>query len=647
MKTLRFTFLILLVCSLAKAQLTMPRVFSDHMVLQRNIEIPLWGTSAPGSSVTAELGGRRKSSVANENGSWMIKLPGMQAGGPYQLTVSTGKSSDAAIVYSDVLIGDVWLASGQSNMEWRVHQAQDAKNEIMHAKYSNIRFLNVEQEKALTPKTNILPTSWKICDTTNVKQFSAVAYYFARKVHIDNSVPVGIIQSAWGGTPVEAWTSGDMLLTSPITKPATLANDTITTADFVTDSLNTTIFWNHVLNPQGSQDKIIPAADYDDTGWAEVEMPKVLKDFGIGQYEGIMWLRKKVVLPQSFTGKNLEINLGHPEMNYSLYFNGSEICRNVWNANLTHYYTIPASLVKDGENIIAVRMAMLWNGGGFNPPADELYIGDNSSKISLAGKWLYKKDLEGSLQKIKIKNFQYYPSLLFNAMINPIIPYGIKGFIWYQGEANTWAAYNYRTLFPMLITDWRARWRQGDLPFLYVQLANFMKTKSEPSESDWAELREAQTRTLSLPNTGMACIIDIGDANNIHPTNKQEVGRRLALIANKLVYKKDGVASGPSYERYKIQGDRIHISFTNIGAGLTTRDGKEVTGFAIAGDDKIFHWAKAEVKGREVIVYSDKVAKPVSVRYAWADNPICNLVNSVGLPAIPFRTDDWKITTQK
>jgi sialate O-acetylesterase len=258
---------------------------------------------------------------------------------------------------------------------------------------------------------------------------------------------------------------------------------------------------------------------------------------------------------------------------------------------------------------------------------------------------LYKKDLEPSFPQIL--NYQYYPSVLFNTMINPIVPYGIKGFLWYQGESNAAAAYNYRKLFPMLIEDWRQRWQQGNLPFLFVQLANYMERKPLPSESEWAELREAQTMTLTQPNTGMACAIDIGEAGSVHPLNKQEVGRRLALIANIKVYKKDGIISGPMYKTYRKEGNRIRISFTHTASGLSMREGKEVTGFAIAGNDMQFHWAKAVIEDNEVVVYSEDVADPVAVRYAWADNPECNLVNSEGLPAVPFRTDDWKGITQK
>jgi len=645
MKALGLTFFILVLSKLGMTQIVLPRMFSNHMVLQRENEIPVWGTAPVGNTVTVELGGVHASATTNQEGKWITRLPAMKAGGPYQLAIYSGNNPDAVVRFSDVLIGDVWLASGQSNMEWSVQQSKDAKNEITHADFPNIRFLNVEHDKELTPQSNISGT-WKICDTTNVRAFSAVAYHFARKIHQDHSIPIGIIQSAWGGTPVQSWTSREMLLTSPLSREATLANDTLTKNDFVIDSLNNIRYWEMIYNPQNNADKIVTSVSYNDTDWNEVEMPKLIKDLGIGAYEGVFWFRKTVSLPESFKGKDLLINLGHPEMVYSMYFNGAEICKNIWNGSPTHLYTIPAHLVKSGENKISVRIAMLWGGGGFNPPAEEMYITDNSTKVPLSGKWLYKQDAEPKLPKIT--NYHYYPTPLFNAMINPLIPYGLKGFIWYQGEANTFEAFNYRTLFPMLITDWRQRWGQGNLPFLYVQLANFMKMHTEPSESAWAELREAQTLTLSQPNTGMACTIDIGDANDIHPRNKQEVGRRLALLANKLVYGKPGlIASGPLYKSYKIKGSQVSITFMHTGSKLATKDGQEVKGFAIAGDDKKFHWAKAVVKGDAVVVYSSEVPKPIAVRYAWADNPECNLVNSEGLPAVPFRTDDWKLSTQR
>jgi sialate O-acetylesterase len=629
------------------AQISLPKVFGDNMVLQRGIKIPVWGNSTPGAFIIAKLGNVQATAKANQQGKWQVKFPVFKAGGPYVLEIFESGKPASKIKLGGILIGDVWVASGQSNMEMQVQQAKDANKEITNANFPQIRFLVVEQDKQLKPLSDIRAGRWKVCDSISVKEWSAVAYYFARKIHSDQTVPVGIIQSTWGGTPVEAWTSRDMLLTSPITKARTLSNDTLKMdpEDMAADSLSWVRIWNIVYNPQNNTDKTIPTKNYNDADWTTIEMPNVLKDFGIGYYEGMVWLRKKITLPESFNQKDLIINLGHPEMNYSLYFNGEEICKNMWNSNATHSYTIPARLLQRGENIIAVRVTMLWGGGGLNPPAKDLYITDGASKFSLAGKWLFKNDLETAFPKIL--NYQYYPTVLFNAMINPIIPYGIKGCIWYQGESNASAAYDYRKLFPMLITDWRRRWQQENLPFLFVQLANYMKTKPLPSESEWAELREAQTMTLSLPNTGMACTIDVGEANDIHPKNKQEVGRRLALIANKMVYKQSVIASGPLYKSLRKEGSRIRISFTNIGSGLSTKDGRELTGFSIAGKDKKFYWAKAIIEGNEVIVSFDTVAEPVAVRYAWADNPECNLINLEGLPAVPFRTDDWKGVTQK
>ena len=628
----------------ARAQVTLPKVFGDDMVLQRGIKIPVWGNSTPGALITAKLGTVHTTAKAGPDGKWMVRFPKFKAGGPYEFKISESGKPNSEIKLKGILIGDVWLASGQSNMEWQVQQAQDASKEIANANYPQIRLRFVDHDKKLSLQQDILEGKWQVCNPANVPNFSAVAYYFARKIHQEQNVPVGIIQSTWGGTPVESWTSREKLLTSSITKKSILANDTLSEQNFVKDSLGLIRFWDIVYHPQNNTDKIIPASEYDDSGWPSVEMPKLIKDFEAGPYEGMIWMRKKVVLPESFYGKDLTINIGHPEMNYSLYFNKEEICKTIWNSNPKHSYNIPASFQKKGENTIALRMAMLWGGGGLNPPADEIYITDGSSKVSLAGKWLYQKDLEPTLPKIH--NYHYYPTVLFNAMINPLIPYGVKGFLWYQGEANELEAYNYRKLFPMMINDWRERWNQGKLPFLYVQLANFKRVKPLPSESEWAELREAQTLTLSQPNTGMACIIDIGEADNIHPSNKQEVGRRLALTANKLVYKQNSIASGPMFKSFSKEGNRIHVRFTNTGDGLVSKNGGEITGFAIAGKDKQFHWAKATIKGNEMVVYSDRVPDPVAVRYAWADNPECNLMNFSGLPAVPFRTDDWKGITQ-
>jgi sialate O-acetylesterase len=646
MRTKLFLFLFFLYSSLfLSAQVSVSKVFSNHMVLQRGIDIPIWGSANAGVEITVGLGDVRSTARANKQGKWMVHLPEFKAGGPYNLSIYATSNPEHRIEFSDVLIGDVWLASGQSNMELQVQQANDAEKEIKAANYPDIRFFNVPPVKSLKPESNLSGGAWVVCDSGSVKTISAVAYYFARKIHADIHVPVGILQTTWGGSPVEAWTSREMLLSSPVTRQRVLDDDSLTMNHFIKDSLDLITFWDIVYHPKNKMDKIVPLNKFDDSKWPEFTMPKVFKDWGMPFYEGMVWLRKTVVIPKSFKGKILHLNLGHPEMNYSLYFNGQEICKTVWNANPTHEYTIPVKMVKQGKNVIAVRMAVLWGGGGFNPPADQMLLTDGSTKISLAGNWKYMKDMEPKIPKIN--NYQYYPTYLYNAMVNPVIPYGIKGFIWYQGEANDSMAYKYRTMFPMLITDWRIRWMQGYLPFLYVQLPNYMQIRSEPSESQWAELREAQAMTLAQPNTGMACTIDVGEANTIHPKNKQEVGRRLALVAEHLVYKRGIVASGPTFRDFKIEGNQVRIRFSETGSGLTTRDNQPLRGFAIAGSDKKFYWATARIEGNEVIVSSDKVLNPVAVRYAWADNPVCNLINKEGLPAVPFRTDQWKGITEK
>ncbi|KAA3438597.1 sialate O-acetylesterase [Rufibacter hautae] len=644
---LRFTFLIILVAtpSLVFGQVRLPKVFSDHMVLQRGRAIPVWGTAQPGKQISVEFGGQKIKTTTGQDGKWMVHLPQMKAGGPHLMQVSEEDKTKPVILFKDVLIGDVWLASRQSNMEWQVQQAMNAETEIKNAHYPNIRFFNVPHDKKTNVQTDVLAGSWQPIDSLTVKTASAVAYYFARELQADLKVPIGILQSTWGGTPVEAWISREQLLSSPITQRTVLQNDTVTEKHFLKDSLDLVRFWDIVYNPKNKTDKTIPNPNYNDAKWPELVMPATLKNLNLPGYEGMMWLRKTIHLPQNLFGKEVTLHFGHPEMNYSLYFNGKEIAKNVWNAKPTHHYRIPANLVKQGKNVIAVRMAFLWTGGGFNPPAEEMYLTDGTAKLSLAGGWKYRKDLEPTLPTIK--NYHQFPTYLFNAMINPVIPYGINGVIWYQGENNVSAPVDYRTLFPMMINDWRIRWQQGYFPFLYVQLANYMKRQPEPSQSDWATLREAQTLALAQPNTAMATIIDLGEADNIHPKNKQEVGRRLALLAKKLVYKKAVQASGPMYQNHQIEGNQIRIKFSETGAGLATRGNGKPTGFAIAGSNQKFYWADAVIEGNTVKVSSAQVKNPVAVRYAWADNPECNLINKDGLPANPFRTDDWNAIVAK
>jgi sialate O-acetylesterase len=641
------SFLFLMYSSLAEAQLTAAKIFTSHMVLQRETDIPVWGNATPGVEVTVELSNKKASVITASDGKWKLYLPKFKAGGPYQLKVyETKNPKTSSIIFNDVLIGDVWLASGQSNMEMEVQQSKNPQAEIANANYPNIRLFKVSHAVGLQPATDFKDeTVWKVCDSNSIKTTSAVAYFFARKIYTDVNVPVGILQTAWGGTPVEAWTSREMLLSSSITKQKVLDNDTLTNYALIKDTVANSTFWKIVYNPQNDADKIIPQTFFDDSEWDTVTMPGLFRNVLHPTYEGIIWLRKSFTLLTNNIEKDVTINLGHPEMNYSLYINGHEICKNIWNASFSHSYIIPSNYLVKGKNNITVRMAALWGGGGFNPPGNEMYLLNGNNKINLAGNWKYKINIEPAVPQSK--NYQNYPTMLYNAMVAPVVGYAIKGFLWYQGESNAWDAYNYRTLFPMMINDWRNHWGQGNLPFFYVQLANFMKQKNEPVESEWAELREAQALTLSLPNTGMACIVDIGDANDIHPKNKQEVGRRLALIAETKCYQKNIIANGPVYKNYVVRENEIVIGFEETSSQLRTLFNEKLTGFSIAGADRKFYWASARIEGKNIIVSSDKVRNPVAVRYAWADNPDCNLINSEGLPALPFRTDQWKGITQK
>ncbi len=632
------TSILLFFSSSAIAGLSLPELFSNHMMLQRGIEIPVWGNASPGARIEVRLNSFTANTQADKFGKWTLHLPVQQAGGPYQLVITASDKETAKIIIEDVLIGDVWLASGQSNMELKVAEANNAKVEIKQADFEQIRFFNVPHRKSFKPENNIPGGKWLKCDSLSVAELSAVAYYFGRKIHQDVGVPVGIVQSTWGGTPVEAWTSREMLLASDITRERTLNNDTVNEHHFLKDSTDLIRFWDIVYRPQNKTDKTVPKFAYNDADWLQLNMPSTVSTWNFAPYEGILWLRKSLNLDAGFVGKDLTINLGHPDMNYSLYFNGQEICKTVWNANLTHHYTIPAKFVKAGKNVVAVRMSVLWGGGGFNPPASELYLTNGNDTLTLAGSWKYKTGLEPAVPPIR--NYQYYPAMLYNAMIHPVVPFALRGFIWYQGEANDTAACHYRKLFPAMIADWRIRWKQAYLPFLYVQLPNYKKRLSEPIEqSNWADMREAQTMALFQPNTGMACTIDLGEADNIHPRNKQEVGYRLALIAEKQVYGHDVAATGPVMVGYKIEGSTIRLTFDQL---LAPSDGKLPTGFAVAGSDKKFCFADAKIEGKDLVVFASGVYTPAFVKYAWADNPDCNLTNSCGIPAYPFRTDEWK-----
>jgi sialate O-acetylesterase len=638
---------------MSKADVSMPYIFSSNMVLQRELEIPVWGWASPGERINIIFGEQKVRITAEKSGKWSVKLAPMPAGGPYEMIID-GKNE---IRFTNILIGDVWICSGQSNMEWPVSRSNNAEKEIALADFSDIRLFTVPNKINKEPLDNTEPAEWVLCNPQNIAPFSAVGYFFGRQLHKDLQVPIGLINTSWGGTESESWTSAQSIKNDP-----DFSQELVTLQNLEVDKAAQQLKeeyeeWLQSFRDmdKGYQDGVYiwAAAGMDYSGWDAIELPGLWEDRGLEGLDGTVWFVKEIDLPENVLKSGFNINLGPIDDSDIVWLNGNKVGEifNTYNRN-RNYHVDPEVLVK-GKNVIVVRVEDYRGGGGIYGDESQLWIEAPDYKKVLAGTWKYKVGTDNLPPNPPASDFDpnSYPTLLFNAMINPLIPYGIKGAIWYQGEANAGRAYQYRRIFPLMITDWRTHWGQGDFPFLFVQLANFMQPKNPPAGSAWAELREAQTMTLTLPNTGMATIIDIGEADDIHPRNKQDVGKRLALSAYKVAYGKDIVYTGPTFESMKIEGNKAIITFINTGSGLMVKDlYGYLNGFTIAGEDKVFHWAKAEkVDDQTVVVCSDEISAPVAVRYGWADNPHdLNLYNKEGLPANPFRTDDWEgITSGK
>ncbi len=645
-------------CNLVQQPATgidLPGIFNHHMVLQQKTNVPVWGVADPGGQIYVEIAGQQKTVIVDENGKWQTALEPLQAGGPHELVI-IGKDT---ITFKNIMVGEVWLCSGQSNMEMSIDGYSKVLNfeeEISGANFSDIRLFKVEHTMSNTPISIINSGGWKQCSPKNISGFSAVAYFFGRMLYQKLDIPIGLIQSSWGGTVVEAWTSAGSLKQNPDFAQiiGSLESNETTKESYWNAYKKKLRDWDMMMQDKidsvGGFDHGWEKTEFDAAKWKEMKLPTVWENAGLN-VDGIVWFRKEIEIPPSWQGEDVTLSLG-PINDFDVtWFNGEKVGSEA-NVLIPRIYNIPGSLVKAGRNIIAVQVLDFGNKGGiYGKPGQLKLVSATRDSISLVGAWRYKTDpIKLKLGKLppgpNVPNGPNRPTVLFNGMISPIIPYAMRGAIWYQGESNASRAHQYRTLFKTHINDWRKLWDQGDFPFLFVQLANFMAVKPKPEDDAWAELREAQLMTLSLPNTGMAVAIDIGEAKDIHPKNKQEVGRRLALNALNLVYKKDIVHSGPIYKSMTTEGNKIHLSFEQVNGGLKTPNNKKLKGFAIAGSDKKFRWAKAEIKGENVVVWNQKIANPVAVRYAWAANPVCNLYNKSGLPASPFRTDSWKGITE-
>ena len=649
-KRIRVVFILLLLgLNSIHAQVQLPRLVRDSMILQRDTKVNIWGWASPKEKVSIKFNNKTIKVTTGVDGKWIVQLQPMKAGGPYTMEV-TGKNK---ILLKDILIGDVWICSGQSNMvhQLNIHDVTYAKD-IAEANNPQIRHFWIPTLTGLSGPKEDLPTGyWKSAIGDDVRPFSAVAYFFARKLFEQYHVPIGLVNASVGGTPIEAWTSEEglkdfsaLLTTVQKNKDTAYVNGLARDALTANTGRPTQVLDKGLIDPvKWYEPSFIPK------GWRAINVPGYWEDQGIKDLNGIVWYRKEVEIPNSMVGKPARVFLGRIVDADMLYINGKQV------GNTTYMYpqrrySVPAGVLKTGKNIFIVRVINNSGKGGFVP--DKPYcIFAGQDTVDLKGTWQYKVGQvnpppsapPGSRPGPPPINAQSQPAALYNAMVAPLINYTIKGFLWYQGEANTGRPEEYAKLQPAQIADWRSKWKQGNLPFLYVQLPGFMDYNYLPSESNWARLRESQLTSLSVPNTAMAVAIDLGEWNDIHPDNKKDVGERLALAARRIVYGENVVHSGPIYESAIINGNKITIRFTHTGGGLITNDGEELSEFAIAGDDKKFVWAKAKIEGHTIVVWNDAIPEPRYVRYAWADNPVNpNLFNKEGLPASPFRTDTLK-----
>ena len=644
------------------------------MVLQKAARVPIWGNADPGEQVKVSMNGQAAEASAGTDGKWMAFLNLKESdSGPFEMTVD-GKNH---IVLTDVLVGEIWVASGQSNMVFEVKGAIDAEKEVASPANPLLRQFLVKRATASQPAGDT-EGEWVSASPETTPVFTAVGYFFAKKIQAELKVPVGLINASWGGTTIESWTNGEAIGSDPDLKAA---GDRLWAAendypklkkDFV-DGLSAWTKENAREDKPPADASVYVGMDVSTDGWVPVKLPGLVKAAGLPE-AGAVWLRKEV---SPKIGANVPLSL--PIDGYdSVYWNGKLLTQTSYRdfpgvgyVRRSGACIIPSAQVHDGKNVLAIRL--------YEPvePA-KISGGIMAGTIGLGGEWLAKAEYEFPALDAKILAAAPRPppiaagplgcpSSIFNGMISPILPYAIRGVIWYQGESNWKRGFQYRTTFPLMISGWRKQWNQREFPFYFCQLANFQAKNPTPADSTWAELREAQSMALKLPNTGQAVLIDVGESGDIHPRNKKDVGERLALIALAKDYGKSLPYSGPVFDSLKVEGNKAILTFRHTDGGLIAKPlaatylvqsrtnttaplvrnspNSQLEGFSICGEDKKWVWADAKIDGDTVVVTSDKVAVPVAVRYAWADNPTCNLYNGANLPASPFRTDDFPPVT--
>jgi sialate O-acetylesterase len=658
-----------------QAEVRLPSIFSDHAVLQRSAAVPIWGKAGAGEEVNIGVGAVKGHTTAGADGKWRIALDLKDAGpGPFDLTINQ-------LTIHDVLVGQAWFLIGQSNAERLLKETADAPAEATRSTNSLVREFRIAKKGFDTPQDDA-KGSWVLAEPKTTPEFSAIGYYFAKKLQAEIGQPVGIINGSWGGTFIEAWMSeqaidGDPALRAGETaRRKEMAEFGPLRAKYVND-------FGAWLEANGREDRPCPdpsafaGPNVDTSGWGAVTLPGKVEAAGLPG-NGAIWIRREVEVPAALEGLVVKLSLGQMTAFEETWWNGKKIFelpyQKLPGANYTHYFVIPQSELRPGKAVLAIRLYAPVEVPALIAAPERLTAGP----LPLRGEWRARAEyslpeLSPEVAAAAPRPPRQPPSLkaaaIFNGVVNPVIPYGIAGILWYQGESNAGTAYQYRTTFPLFIEDLRAKWGRPELPFYFCQLANYMPKRDRPMESAWAELRESQARALALPATAQAVLIDLGEAADIHPRDKVDVGGRLARIALARQYGRIGIVwAGPSFENVAVEGEKMRVTFKEVAGGLVAKPlparypvstllhqdaplvrnspGSEVEGFAICGADRKWVWADAKIEGASVLVWSAQVPAPVAVRYAWADNPTCNLYNSAGLPASPFRTDDFQVSTE-
>lgn len=631
-----------LACATAQADVRLAQVFGDHMVLQRDQPIRVWGWATPGRTLSVELAGRKAAAKAGADGRWTAQLPALKAGGPHQLHVT----GDGETRRSDILIGDVWLLGGQSNMEWPLSATDTGAQEIASPQNTQLRHLRVPLRASLRPEADIAPAGWVVAEAGKVGEFSAVGYHFARQMQTTLGVPVGLVNTAWGGSHLETWVRRGVALADAELAPFVkdLPTDNAGFAQGLRQRLETRVAaWQPGLPSQGVDASGWSAAGNDvDANWPTLQAPGVWEGQGLADLDGVVWLRRKVELSAAQAAGSAELHLAKVDDCDEVWVNGQKVGGQC-GYDQPRRYALPAGLLKAGQNWIAVRVTDTGGGGGIHGDAAALRLDTAAGPVPLAGAW------RARVEKVTVANgptANDAPTLAHNGLIAPLQGLSFRGVLWYQGESNTGRAAAYAGGFQRMIQDWRTQFGQPQLPFYFVQLASFLPLQNNrPGQGGWAELRDAQSQALKLPHTGMAVAIDVGDANDIHPRNKRTLGQRLAGVALHDLGLRTAPASGPMLSGSEVRGGELWLRFRNTGGGLRPAlAGEALRGFVLAGADRKFVAATARIEGDAVVLTSPAVAAPVAARYAWMDNPSeSNLVGGDGLPAAPARSDDWAL----